>query len=656
MKRIILSLIVLSTIISNATAQKDPVIMTINDEEVTKSEFLQIYMKNNNDPKFDKASLDEYVDLFKKFKLKVAAAKELGYDTIPAIEKELAGYREQLSRPYLVDSAKNQAIVKEAFGRYKTEINASHILIRVEETASPEDTMKAYEKIKQLKNSIQKGEDFQSIDIGFNPIIEPKEKNIREDLGYFTVFQMVYPFENMAYNTEIGKVSDIVRTRFGYHIIKVHDKRDARGTMTAAHIMIALSGDADQAEVQNAEKKINEIYEKLEGGDDFAKLARLYSDDRGSKQKGGRLPAFGSGTSQRMIPEFEDAAFSLKEDDSFSKPFRTNFGYHIVQRIAFKPIGDLDELNKMLQSKVNKDARGEKTRKFFAEKLKKENKFKDKSKKSLVWFEENLDSSIFKGKWQAPEIAKDKWLFKYNKKKYYMSDFRQYFMDNQRGTARKPFPYIVKNKYDEWVNYVVIEDEKTKLEGKYPEFKALMKEYHDGVLLYEIMKNKVWDKAIDDTTGLKQYFDKNKSKYIWPDRVQAHIYIAGTDSMANVIYQVLNDSTHLDYKAALKLFNKDSQLNVNFKNEKFNVDSDDFKKYCENNLVGVRKPLKIDGENQIYVVNVVENLKETQKSLSEARGNVIQDYQNYLEEKWLDELAAKYTVTVNEEALYSLGK
>jgi peptidyl-prolyl cis-trans isomerase SurA len=656
MKRIILSLVVLSSVFLNVKAQKDPVVMTINNEDVTKSEFLQIYMKNNNDPKFDKTSLDEYVELFKKFKLKVAAAKEYGYDTIPAIKRELAGYREQLSRPYLVDSAKNQAIVKEAFERYQTEINASHILVRVDETASPEDTLKAYNKINQLKASIEKGEGFKTIDVGFNPVLEPKQENIREDLGYFTVFQMVYPFENMAYNTPIGEVSDIVRTRFGYHIIKVHDKRDARGTMTAAHIMIALSGDADQSDVKNAEKKISEIHAKLESGEDFAKLARLYSDDRGSKQKGGRLPAFGSGTSQRMIPKFEDAAFALKEDGAYSKPFRTNFGFHIVKRIGFKPIGDLEELNKMLQSKVNKDARGEKTRKFFAEKLKKENNFKDKSKKNLVWFEENLDSSIFKGKWEAPELEKNKWLFRYDKKKYYMADFREYFMNNQRGTAKKPFPYIVKNKYNEWVNHVVIEDEKSKLDEKYPDFKALMNEYHDGVLLYEVMKNKVWDKAIEDTTGLKEFFEKNQSNYIWPDRVHAHIYIAGNDSMANVIYQVLKDSTDLDYKSALKLFNKDSQLNVNFRNEKLKVDSEDFKTYCVNDDLGVRKPKRVNEQNQIFVVNVVENLKETPKSLSEARGNVIQDYQNYLEQKWLDELSAKYSVTVNEEVLYSLGE
>jgi peptidyl-prolyl cis-trans isomerase SurA len=657
MKRIILSLIVLSTIVANANGQKDPVVLTINDEKVTKSEFLQIYLKNNNDPQFDKASLDEYIELFKRFKLKVEAAKELGYDTIPSIRKELDGYREQLSRPYLVDSAKNQAIVKEAYDRYQAEINASHILVRVDQTASPEDTLKAFNKIKLIKSKIEKGEDFHSVDIGFNPLLEPREKNIREDLGYFTVFQMVYPFENMAYNTPVGKVSDIVRTRFGYHIIQVNDKRAARGTMTAAHIMIAMTADADKSDVQNAEKKINEIYEKLEGGDDFAKLARLYSDDRSSKQKGGRLPAFGSGTSQRMIPEFEDAAFGLKEDGAYSKPFRTNFGYHVVQRIAFKPIGDLDELNKMLQTKVNKDMRGEKTRKYFVEKLKKENKFKDKSSKRISWFEENLDSSVFKGKWDAPEIQKDKWLFKYDKKKYFMSDFREYFMENQRGTAKKPFPYVVQNKFEDWVHHVIIEDEKSKLENKYPEFKALMNEYHDGVLLYEIMKNQVWDKAIEDTSGLKAFFEKNQSDYLWPDRVHVNIYTVGNDSMAGVVYQVLKDSSHLDYKEALKIFNKDSQLNVNFKNEKINIDSDDFKKYCQNKEIGVRSPIKNeDSTNQIFVVNVLELLEQAPKSLREARGNAIQDYQNYLETKWLEELQSKYIITVNEEVLYSLGK
>lgn len=656
MKRFVLGLIATFLIGGYAFSQKDPVVMTINEEKVTKSEFLQIYLKNNNDPKFDKASLDDYMELFKRFKLKVAAAKELGYDTIPTIKKELEGYREQLSRPYLVDSAKNLEIVQEAYERYQTEINASHILVRVDETASPEDTLKAYEKIKDLRARIKKGEDFHGIDIGFNPIASPREKNIREDLGFFTVFQMVYPFENMAYTTEVGKVSDIVRTRFGYHIIQVNDKRPARGTMTAAHIMIAVSGEADKSDVLNAEQKINEIYEKLQNGDDFANLARLYSDDRGSKQKGGRLPAFGSGTSQRMISEFEDAAFSLKEDGAFSKPFRTNFGYHIVQRIAFKPIGDFDELNKMLQTKVNKDMRGEKTRKYFAERLKKENKFRDKSKKRLDWFVENLDSSIFKGKWQAPELDRDRWLIRYNNIQYYQSNFRDYLMENQRGIAKKPFAYVVQNKFEEWVNHVVIEDEKKQLEQKYPEFKALMNEYHDGVLLYEIMKNKVWDKAIEDTSGLREFFSENQDNYLWDDRVNAHSYIVGNDSMANVVYQTIQDSTHLSYKELLQIFNKDSQLNVNFRSEKMVVGSDDYVLYCGSNDIGVRAPKHMDDGERIVVVNVVEFLESAPKSLKEARGNAIQDYQNYLENKWLGELLAKYVITVNEDVLYSLEK
>lgn len=636
-------------------AQKDPVVLEVNNEQITKTEFLQIYLKNNNDPKFDKETLDEYIELFKRFKLKVAEAKYLGYDTVPSTKKELAGYREQLSRPYLVDSAKNEEIVKEAYKRYQTEINASHILVRVDETASPEDTLKAFEQIKSIKARISKGEDFHSTDIGFNPLLTPREKNIREDLGYFTVFQMVYPFENIAYSTPIGKVSDIVRTRFGYHIIQIHDKRDARGTMTAAHIMIAVAGDADKSDVLNAEQKIKEIHEKLQNGDDFAKLARLYSDDRGSKQKGGRLPSFGSGTSQRMIPDFEDAAFSLKEDEAFSEPFRTNFGYHIVQRISFQPIGDFNELKKMLQNKVNKDIRGEKTRKFFAEKLKSENKFKDKSSKNISWFVDNLDSSIFKGKWESPDLAKDKWLIKYDKRKFYMSDFRDYIVNNQRGTAEKPFEYVVQEKFEDWVIHLVIEDEKSKLESKYPEFKALMNEYHDGVLLYEIMKNKVWDKAIEDTTGLKAFFEKNQSDYKWQDRVQAHVYVVGNDSLANVVYKFLNDSTHIDYKEALKRFNKDSQLNVNFKNEKYNLDSEDFTKYCKTSDIGVRKPMKQEGSNQIFIVNVIEFLEKSPKSLREARGNVIQDYQNYLEESWLNELRSKYIITVNENVLYNIG-
>ena len=280
-------------------AQKEPVVMDVAGEPVSKNEFLQIYLKNNNDPKFDKASLDEYIELFTKFKLKVAEAEAQGYDTVPKLKRELEGYRKQLALPYLIDSVANKEMVKEAYNRLKIEIRASHILIRLGPNASPTDTLNAYNRLLELKERIEKGEDFGRVARSKNSSQDPSVKDNGGDLGYFTAFQMVFPFEEMAYKTTKGQVSDPFRTKFGYHILQVTDTRPARGTVKVAHLMIATPQGTSAQERISAEKKINEIYTKLKDSvtDEYwRKMVSKYSEDPSSSNKAGELPAFGSGT------------------------------------------------------------------------------------------------------------------------------------------------------------------------------------------------------------------------------------------------------------------------------------------------------------------------------------------------------------------------
>lgn len=650
-KFIISSLIILTC--SFLYSQKDPVVMTVNGNPVTKSEFLQVYLKNNADPSFEKEALDEYITLYKKFKLKVSEAKALEYDTIPRLKNELAGYRKQLARPYLVDSAKNIELVKEAYERSKYEVNASHILVQVKENASPEDTLKAYNKITKIKERIEAGEDFGEVAASKKGSEDPSAVNNKGNLGFFTAFQMVYPFESIAYNTPVGEMGGPIRTKYGYHLVKVHEKRPARGTMTAAHIMVAAPRDADQSDLKNAQLKIEEIHTKLKGGEDFNKMAKLYSDDRGTKDKGGRLPAFGSGTSQRMVPEFEDAAFNLKEDNEFSEPFQTDYGFHIVRRISYEPLGTYDELKKSLQNKVNRGERGQQTQQSFIAKLKKENKFKDKSNKRMDWFIENVDSSIYKGNWNAPTLKRDRWMFKYDGDKYTQSQFRDYLLENQRKGKRNPLPVFIADKYKDWQEQVIMDNEKSKLEDKYPEFKALVQEYEDGVLLYEIMKDKVWDKAVKDTTGLKAYFQENQSNYNWPERIKATVYSSDKKEMIDSTWRTVSNQDTLSPKEVIELVNSESQLNVSLKEDKFVQSEVDYLKGRQLKT-GSNKPYEHDGK--FYIVSVNETLKAGPKSLREARGAAIQDYQNHLEETWLEELRQKHEIKVNEEVLYSIGK
>jgi len=630
--------------------QTDPIIMEVGKNKITKSEFLQIYLKNNPSPVYDTKSLDEYMELFSKFKLKVAEAEALGYDTLPKLKKELDGYRKQLAAPYLIDSAKNEAMVQEAYQRTKTELRASHILVRMEPSALPADTLIAFNKIMALKTKIDKGEKF--ADVARLSSEDPSAKSNFGDLGFFTAFQMVYPFEEAAYNTKIGSVSKPVRTRFGYHLINVVDSRPARGTMKTAHIMVAASKNASITDVEAAKKKIDEIYSKLEKGEKFEDLVKSYSDDPSSNSKEGVLPAFGTGTTTRMVTSFEDAAFALKKNGDFSAPIKTEYGYHIIKRVEWTDVPKFETAKKELQTKVNKDERAMKTQDSYVLKLKAAYNYKNKSKKTISWFNSNVDSTFFQGKWKADKLKSDKVLFVLDGKKHTQKSFAEFLERNQRGVSKDNIPLIVKNQYVKWEKEVVLGYEESKLQEKYPDFKALINEYHDGIILYEIMTDKVWDKAMKDTVGLKSFFKENRGNYVWGNRVDAVVYECANKQIAENVFKLIKNDT-INSKNVLDIINKDSELNLRVRTNKFDKEQTLYLK--DKNLTkGVNAPYEFDGK--FYVLKVSDLLPPAQKELNEAKGAITSDYQNYLELKWLEELAKKHPITINKTVLYSLGK
>ncbi|MBL1280519.1 MAG: peptidylprolyl isomerase [Fluviicola sp.] len=636
----------------NSFSQEDPTIMTINDSKITKSEFLQIYLKNNNDPQYDKASLDEYMELFKRFKLKVAEAEALGYDTIPKLVAELAGYRKQLALPYLVDSTQNDHLVNDAYYRTKNEVRASHILIKVSPNANAQDTLEAYNRILAMKKRIEDGEDFAMVASAKRGSEDPSAVNNGGDLGYFNAFQMVYPFEDAAYRTKVGEISDPFRTRFGFHIVKVTDKREARGTIESAHVMVSVGKAADEKAVMAAETKITEIYKELEKGAVFEDLVAKYSDDPSSNKKGGVLPTFGTGTTTRMVPSFEDAAFSLKKDGDYSKPIRTDYGYHIVKRISWTDVPSFEDMKKGLEAKVAKDERSKTTQNSFVNKLKKQYSFKDKSSKGLKWFKENLDSTFYRGQFRPESMTKNDALFIMDGQKFGQQAFAKFISKNYRSFSRDDIPTAMDKLYKQWQKVAILDYEESKLPGKYPAFKALITEYHDGILLYEIMSDKVWNKAMKDTTGLENFFNKNKTNYIWGKRIDADIYEIYKSEDADKAYSLLQNDT-ISGSAVVKAINGDSELNIRKRSGKFDLEKTHYLKGTSLSK-GLNKAFEVDGK--FYVIKVNELLDSSPKEFSECKGAVTSDYQNYLEVEWLKELAAKHKIEVNTEALYSLGK
>lgn len=652
MKQLIL-ITVLSCLSLTVSAQKDPVVMSIDGKPVTQTEFLQIYTKNNPNPSFDKDSLDRYMELFQVFKLKVAEAEALGYDTIPRLKKELEGYKKQLALPYLIDSVQNQTMVTEAYNRTANEVRCSHILIKLDPNASPKDTLEAYNRLLGLKARIEKGEDFASVAKSKNGSEDPSVVNNGGDLGYFTAFQMVYPFEEKAYNTPVGQVSAPFRTRFGYHILKVTDKRPARGTIKVAHIMIATGREASTETRQNAEKKINEIYDSLVAGAAWDKMVNAYSEDANSTKKAGELPTFGSGTSQRMVLEFEDAAFALKEVGQFSKPVKTQYGYHIIKLLEWSPIKSFDVIRRELQAKVNKDERSKVTQDSFVQKLKTQYNYQDKSAKGLEWFVNNLDSNYYVGKWKATELKSNKTLFVLGGQKFKQKEFAQYVEKNFRSVRKDEAAVVVKQLYSQWEKAAILAYEESLLPAKYPAFKALVQEYHDGIILYEIMQDQVWNKAVKDSAGLRTFFNENRNKYSWSERINATVYECKDEHIAVQVYGMLLKSDTITSKNVIEVINKDSELNLKVRMNKFELKQT---AYLNNRnwTLGLNPVYSYEGK--WYVVKVAEIMPPAPKEFTEAKGLATSDYQVYLEKKWLDALRSKHQIVINTDVLYQLGK
>ena len=652
MKQLIL-ITIFSCLSLTAAAQKDPVVMSIDGKPVTQTEFLQIYTKNNPNPSFDKDSLDRYMELFQVFKLKVAEAEALGYDTIPRLKKELEGYKKQLALPYLIDSVQNQNMVTEAYNRTANEVRCSHILIKLDPNASPKDTLEAYNRLLGLKARIEKGEDFASVAKSKNGSEDPSVVNNGGDLGYFTAFQMVYPFEEKAYNTPVGQVSAPFRTRFGYHILKVTDKRPARGTIKVAHIMIATGREASTETRQNAEKKINEIYDSLVAGAAWDKMVNAYSEDANSTKKAGELPAFGSGTSQRMVLEFEDAAFALKEVGQFSKPVKTQYGYHIIKLLEWSPVKSFDVIRRELQAKVNKDERSKVTQDSFVQKLKTQYNYQDKSAKGLEWFVNNLDSNYYVGKWRATELKSNKTLFVLGGQKFKQKEFAQYVEKNFRTVRKDDAAVVVKQLYTQWEKSAILAYEESLLPAKYPAFKALVQEYHDGIILYEIMQDQVWNKAVKDTAGLRTFFNENRSKYSWSERINATVYECKDEHIAVQVYGMLVKSDTITSKNVIEVINKDSELNLKVRMNKFELKQTPYLN-DRNWTIGLNPVYSYEGK--WYVVKVAEIMVPGPKEFTEAKGLATSDYQVYLEKKWLDALRSKHQIVINTDVLYQLGK
>lgn len=642
------SVLFVASVSVNAQTEKSVPLIMFEGDTITLGQFEQVYQKNNSNEMVNKSTVDEYLDLYIAFRRKVMEAEELGMDTLPSFIREYNMYRDQLAQPYFTIDEVKERLKKEAYERMKTDVKASHIMIKLSPNALPKDTLQAYKKIMDIRKRIMKGADFGEMAAEFSE--DPSAKENKGNLGYFTAFYMVYPFETAAYNTEVGEVSMPVRTDYGYHLIKVEDKRPAKGKVKVAHILITEPAEGEQKTAEDAKQKIEEIYKKITvEGADFAKMAQKYSEDFRSARAGGTLPAFGVG---RMVPVFEENAFSLKEIGDVSKPFKTDFGWHIVMLQAKDTIGSYESLEAEIDEKVRKDSRSMLTQDAIQAKIKKQYGFEENPSAKKVFYD-LVDSSYFSATWEMPLFEKrNKSLFTLADQEFTQRDFAQYLASRMRRREMQSARYFVDQMYHDFVKKSLLDYKDSQLEKEYPEFALLAQEYHDGILLFNLTDKKVWSKAVEDSAGLANFYEQNKNKYMWGERAQANIYTMQDEKMAKrtrkmVLKKEKKDYTVEDIKNEI---NEESQLALKVKEGTFakgeNQLLDQFWKEGVSDI--------ITADTEYVVVEVVKILEAGPKSLDEARGEVVSDYQEYLMNEWMDELGKKYSVEVNEDALQKL--
>jgi len=470
--RLFLFLIALLITNTSFSQKSDDVLLTIGQDEFTVSEFMYVFNKNMNEDKIvTKKDVDEYLDLYINFRLKVKQAQDLGLDTLKSFVSELKGYREQLAKPYLSDKSVTEALLKEAYERRKTAIRASHIMISVPENIADNDekSIEAIKKLNEIKAEIEAGADFGEMAAKYSedPSARdmpaqgnnPARKGNKGDLGYFTAFYMVYPFETAAYNTKLGEISDVIRTQFGYHIIKVVDKIENPGKLKCAHINISIDDFDNQQEMAEKQRKADEIYQMIKDGKiSFEMAAKRFSDDKGSRENGGELPVF---EVNRYVPEFVESAVRLDVNE-VSEPVLTQYGYHIIQKIEDFPIKSYEESEAELKRLVSRDSRSNKSKSVALESFKNEFSFKE-YRKNLEKFYDCVDSSLFQRKWKA-EYASNckKKLFKFAGKKYTQAEFAAFLEKEQRHFGDGTKRYFINQTYEKWVSDLIFKHKNKK--------------------------------------------------------------------------------------------------------------------------------------------------------------------------------------------------
>ncbi len=655
----ILFLLFAISISLNVFGQKnDPVLFSVDGVPVHKSEFDYIYTKTNGpNANYSKESLDEYLNLYVNFKLKVAKAKEMKLDTIVSLQQELNGYRRQLADSYLIDREVTEKLVQEAYLRSRQDVDISHILVKLAPNATPADTLKAWNKAIEAKKILDSGKPFGNVAKMYSEDKSVTKNNGR--IGWVTVLfpNGFYALETAAYSIEKNSIAGPIRTNAGYHILTVHDRRPARGEVEVAHILVRLDKNPNTIK---ARQKIDEAYSKLANGEDFNEVAKEYSDDKITAKKGGYLGFFGI---NRYEKSFEDAAFALAKDGDYSKPVQTAAGWHIIKRVSKKEGLSLQMMKSSLQNKVKADARFGLAKEAMVQRIKKEGNFKENRTtldNFIASLQADTSNTFLTYKWKAPTKPSSENLFSFGKSmNVSLGDFERHLQGTSRirqQKARQGIEAVVHHLYDQFVGENALKFEEKQLEVKYPEFKSLMREYEEGVLLFEVTKMEVWDKASQDTVGLQAFYDQHKEKYQWDERavVSEYALVESSKEKINVIRDF--SKTHKPEDVLSSFNGTGPEQILSFKTKQYEKGRNEMldKMKWE---PGQLSAIEINKRNKAYeFFKIEEILPPSQKTLKDARGYVVADYQDHLEKEWLKKLKNEHKVDINEKIFNKMIK
>ncbi len=618
--------------------KKDEIVVKIGNLQVTKEEFTANYQKNNTNilDEKDKKTPAEYLELYINFKLKVLEAQKLGYDTVKSFIEELNGYRQELARPYLTDVSFNEEMVQTAYHRTQYERKASHILIRVTPEANPADTLAAWNKISDLRKQITDGADFDEIASRFSE--DPSAAENKGLLGYFSAFQMVYPFEDITYRTPVGEVSQIIRTRFGYHLIKVHDERLTPGEIKVAHIMKLFPQQASEETIASLKQVADSIRMKAISGADFAELAKTWSDDKHSAEQGGVMNWF---TLTNMVPSFAEAAFALKNDGDISPVIRTPYGWHIIKRLELRTTPSFEKLRPDLEAKIKQNpAISKYSDEAFDRKL--------RAEYQLVIDQTNLASLIASvadtmGSKSVNPI-KDNPLVRFADQSFTTGSFKTFLQNQNFSPTTGHSETEVKTLLDKFIHQKLLEYENTQLEKKHPEFARVYREYHDGILLFNISKDKIWDVASTDSVRLQNYYGQTTKKYYWNDRFKGWIIEAKNAEIRSRV-ETLLDKNEVGKQELTDDFNTKSENNIQITDVAVEKGENPVVDYF---IWSGPKPAGFN-ETTTFVHGKISH--NELKELKDAWGLYSSDLQEQIEKEWIDSLRSSYPIVVNKKVL-----